>query len=36
MVFYLMTHPKKGAHFIQLCNMNNTPIIFLQNITGFM
>ncbi len=26
----------KGAHFIQLCNMNNTPIIFLQNITGFM
>jgi acetyl-CoA carboxylase carboxyltransferase component len=26
----------KGAHFIQLCNMNNTPILFLQNITGFM
>ncbi|HNI02732.1 MAG TPA: carboxyl transferase domain-containing protein, partial [Chitinophagales bacterium] len=26
----------KGAHFIQLCNMNNTPIVFLQNITGFM
>ena len=26
----------KGAHFIQLCNMNKTPILFLQNITGFM
>ncbi len=26
----------KGAHFIQLCNMNNVPLIFLQNITGFM
>lgn len=26
----------KGAHFIQLCNRNNTPIIYLQNITGFM
>ncbi|TVR82333.1 MAG: acyl-CoA carboxylase subunit beta [Chitinophagaceae bacterium] len=26
----------KGAHFIQLCNRNNNPIIFLQNITGFM
>jgi 3-methylcrotonyl-CoA carboxylase beta subunit len=27
---------KKGAHFIQLCNQNNTPILFLQNITGYM
>lgn len=26
----------KGAHFIQLCNQQNIPIIFLQNITGFM
>jgi len=26
----------KGAHFIQLCNRNKTPILFLQNITGFM
>lgn len=26
----------KGAHFIQLCNSNDTPLIFLQNITGFM
>ena len=25
-----------GTHFIQLCNQNNTPIIYLQNITGFM
>lgn len=26
----------KGAHFIQLCNQNDTPLLFLQNITGFM
>ncbi|KAI8071460.1 ClpP/crotonase-like domain-containing protein [Gongronella butleri] len=26
----------KGVQFIQLCNMKNIPIIFLQNITGFM
>ncbi|WP_421793695.1 acyl-CoA carboxylase subunit beta [Hydrocarboniphaga effusa] len=26
----------KGAHFIELCNQNKTPIVFLQNITGFM
>lgn len=26
----------KAAHFIQLCNQNRTPIIYLQNITGFM
>ncbi len=26
----------KGTHFIELCNQNRTPIIFLQNITGFM
>lgn len=26
----------KGTHFIQLCNRNNTPILFLQNTTGFM
>ena len=26
----------KGAHFIELCNQNRTPIVFLQNITGFM
>lgn len=26
----------KGAQFIQLCNQNNTPLLFLQNITGFM
>ncbi|PCJ88697.1 MAG: acetyl-CoA carboxylase carboxyltransferase subunit [Flavobacteriales bacterium] len=26
----------KGAHFIQLCNQNDTPLIFLQNTTGFM
>ncbi len=26
----------KGAQFIQLCNQQGTPIVFLQNITGFM
>jgi 3-methylcrotonyl-CoA carboxylase beta subunit len=26
----------KGAHFIELCNQRKTPIIFLQNISGFM
>lgn len=26
----------KAAQFIQLCNKNDTPILFLQNITGFM
>ncbi len=26
----------KGTHFIELCNQNRTPIVFLQNITGFM
>ena len=32
-------HPdaaEKAAHFIQLCNRQNTPMVFLQNITGFM
>jgi 3-methylcrotonyl-CoA carboxylase beta subunit len=27
---------KKGGHFMELCNQNNTPIVFLQNITGYM
>ncbi len=27
---------KKGAQFIQLCNRHDIPIIFFQNITGFM
>jgi acetyl-CoA carboxylase carboxyltransferase component len=26
----------KGAQFIQLCNQSNIPLLFLQNITGFM
>lgn len=26
----------KGAHFVQLCCARKTPLIFLQNITGFM
>ena len=27
---------KKGAHFIELCCQRGIPIVFLQNITGFM
>lgn len=27
---------QKGAHFIELCSQRNIPILFLQNITGFM
>ena len=26
----------KGAHFVQLANRRRTPLVFLQNITGFM
>jgi acetyl-CoA carboxylase carboxyltransferase component len=26
----------KGAQFIQLCNRSDTPLVFFQNITGFM
>jgi len=26
----------KGAHFIQLCSQRRIPLVFLQNITGFM
>eukprot|EP00163_Fabomonas_tropica_P011321 TRINITY_DN2198_c0_g1_i2.p1 TRINITY_DN2198_c0_g1~~TRINITY_DN2198_c0_g1_i2.p1 ORF type:complete len:397 (+),score=124.02 TRINITY_DN2198_c0_g1_i2:790-1980(+) len=26
----------KGAHFIELCNQRNIPLLFLQNIMGFM
>ena len=32
-------HPEaaeKAAHFIQLCNRQDTPLVFLQNITGYM
>ncbi|XP_055968471.1 methylcrotonoyl-CoA carboxylase beta chain, mitochondrial [Sorex fumeus] len=27
---------KKGAHFVQLCCQRNIPLLFLQNINGFM
>ncbi|MDZ7644212.1 MAG: carboxyl transferase domain-containing protein [Woeseiaceae bacterium] len=27
---------QKGAHFIQVCNRRGIPLVFLQNITGFM
>ena len=26
----------KGAHFVEICNQRNIPLLFLQNITGFM
>ena len=26
----------KGAHFVQLCNQRGVPLVFLQNIAGFM
>ena len=26
----------KGAHFVELCCQRKIPLIFLQNITGFM
>lgn len=26
----------KGAHFVQLCSQRSIPLVFLQNITGFM
>ncbi|WP_139980594.1 acyl-CoA carboxylase subunit beta [Nocardioides litoris] len=27
---------RKGAHFVELCNQRGIPLVFLQNITGFM
>ena len=27
---------QKGAHFVQLCNRRGIPLVFLQNIAGFM
>ena len=27
---------QKGAHFIELCDQRSVPLLFLQNITGFM
>ena len=26
----------KGAHFVEMCSQRNVPLLFLQNITGFM
>ena len=26
----------KGAHFIEMCDQRGIPLVFLQNITGFM
>mmetsp|Transcript_13646 Transcript_13646/g.27949 ORF Transcript_13646/g.27949 Transcript_13646/m.27949 type:complete len:568 (-) Transcript_13646:1129-2832(-) len=30
------TSAEKGSHFIQLCNARRVPLLFLQNISGFM
>ena len=27
---------QKGAHFVELCSQRRVPLVFLQNITGFM
>ena len=27
---------QKGAHFVEICSQRNIPLVFLQNITGFM
>jgi 3-methylcrotonyl-CoA carboxylase beta subunit len=27
---------QKGAHFVELCCQRKIPLLFLQNITGFM
>ena len=27
---------QKGAHFIEICNQRGIPLLFLQNVTGFM
>ena len=26
----------KGAHFVELCSQRGIPLLFLQNISGFM
>ncbi|RAH40593.1 acyl-CoA carboxylase subunit beta [Aspergillus brunneoviolaceus CBS 621.78] len=30
------TEAAKGAQFIRMCNQQNTPLLFLHNVTGFM
>lgn len=36
MSFLTAESARKGAHFIQLCNQRRVPLLFLQNITGFV
>ena len=33
---FFVPEAQKGTQFIKLCNAQNTPIIFLHNVTGFM
>ncbi len=32
----LLREPQKGAHFVELCCQRGVPLLFLQNVTGFM
>ena len=36
MAFYSAESALKGTHFIELCSKRKIPLVFLQNITGFM
>ena len=36
MVFYFQSPHLKATHFIELCAQRGIPLLFLQNITGFM
>lgn len=33
---HVFCHPTQAAHFIELCCERKVPLLFLQNITGFM
>ena len=36
MEYYFSESSLKGTHFIQLCEQRRVPIVFLQNISGFI
>ncbi|GIS35542.1 MAG: hypothetical protein Ct9H90mP6_07990 [Gammaproteobacteria bacterium] len=36
MAQFIQNVPEKAASFIQLCNKRDIPLIFLQNVTGFL
>ena len=35
-LLHIQQFKNTGSHFIQLCAQRQTPLLFLQNITGFM